>query len=393
MYCFGQRVLPLRVPLCSTRFQPQDCRNLLKLLILDETGLPLLFHQPAKVCILESHLRRRRCVEWAWFSTHPAVRSSTELSASLDFLVQSELMRGKNLSQQKKIYSSLLVATWTQLFLLLLFDLESSSQLWSSLSSWISWCSKWSWNGWYQTNEEDCSIHHVWNSHCTTCLRVGACVNVSNLNLRIKINPVKQPIQSNSVGSRHTSHCGTSTFDNHFDYRLIGTSRKRAYFIDTLKGSPEIDSHLRMFSCHSSSAISQAVSSEGKVFALMIVLMRLCTLGPVFGAYLVVNARHANAPFMSVIPLITANAGPLTFIAKKGKSFLAAVVPSSARVALVPVILMSWLVAGFSAPVNSAGTCADRRDACHQAHTAPLPCQHRSDVGGSWTLVKMWLQV
>ena len=26
-------------------------------------------------------------------------------------------------------------------------------------------------------------------------------VNVSNLNFRIKINPVKQPIQSNSVGS------------------------------------------------------------------------------------------------------------------------------------------------------------------------------------------------
>ena len=26
-------------------------------------------------------------------------------------------------------------------------------------------------------------------------------INVSNLNFRIKINPVKQPIQSNSVGS------------------------------------------------------------------------------------------------------------------------------------------------------------------------------------------------
>ena len=33
----------------------------------------LLFHRPAKVCILESHLRCRRCVEWAWFNTHPAV--------------------------------------------------------------------------------------------------------------------------------------------------------------------------------------------------------------------------------------------------------------------------------------------------------------------------------
>ena len=34
---------------------------------------PLPFRQPAKVCILESRLRRRRCVEWAWFHTHPAV--------------------------------------------------------------------------------------------------------------------------------------------------------------------------------------------------------------------------------------------------------------------------------------------------------------------------------
>ena len=42
--------------------------------------------------------------------------------------------------------------------------------------------------------------------------------------------------------------------------------------------------------------------------------MRLCTLGAVFGAYLVINARHANAPFMSVIPLTTA--GPLTFITR-----------------------------------------------------------------------------
>ena len=35
LYCFGQQVL-----LCSTRFQPQDSRNLLNLLLLDATGLP-----------------------------------------------------------------------------------------------------------------------------------------------------------------------------------------------------------------------------------------------------------------------------------------------------------------------------------------------------------------
>ena len=36
-----------------------------------------------------------------------------------------------------------------------------------------------------------------------------------------KLNPFKQPIQSNPVGSGNVSHCGTSTFDNHFDYSLI----------------------------------------------------------------------------------------------------------------------------------------------------------------------------
>ena len=50
--------------------------------------------------------------------------------------------------------------------------------------------------------------------------------------------------------------------------------------------------------------------------------MRLCTRGAVFGAYLVINARHATAPFTSVLPLITANAGPLTFITKMWKSFI-----------------------------------------------------------------------
>ena len=38
LYCFGQQVL-----LCSTRSQPQDCRSLLNLLLLDATGLPAAF--------------------------------------------------------------------------------------------------------------------------------------------------------------------------------------------------------------------------------------------------------------------------------------------------------------------------------------------------------------
>ena len=86
---------------------------------------------------------------------------------------------------------------------------------------------------------------------------------------------------------------------------MVFCQKKIAFFIDELKRSPDIDSHLRMFSCHTSRAFSWAVSSEGKVFTLRIALMRLCTLGAVFGAYFVINARHARAPFISVIPLIT----------------------------------------------------------------------------------------
>ena len=106
-------------------------------------------------------------------------------------------------------------------------------------------------------------------------------------------------------------------------------SKKRAFFIDTLRLSSEIESHLRMFSCHSSDALSSVVSSDGQVFTLRICLMKLCTRGAVLGAYLVINARHANAPFMLVILLITANAGLFTVITKTWKSSLAAVAPSS----------------------------------------------------------------
>ena len=100
--------------------------------------------------------------------------------------------------------------------------------------------------------------------------------------------------------------------------------------------------------------------------------MRLCTRGGVFGAYLMINTRHANAPLMSVSPPITANAGLLKFITKTWKSCLAAVTPSSGRVALILVIPMSELVAVSFAPVSNAGTCVDNRDTKLIHHEAPL---------------------
>ena len=38
LYCFGQQV-----PICSARSQPQDCRSLLNLILLDATGLAAAF--------------------------------------------------------------------------------------------------------------------------------------------------------------------------------------------------------------------------------------------------------------------------------------------------------------------------------------------------------------
>ena len=44
---------------------------------------------------------------------------------------------------------------------------------------------------------------------------------VSNLKLRIKINSVKTPIQSNSAGSGYVSHCATSAIDYHLNHGFI----------------------------------------------------------------------------------------------------------------------------------------------------------------------------
>ena len=46
-------------------------------------------------------------------------------------------------------------------------------------------------------------------------------VNVFDLDLRVQIDSIKQPIKSNSVSSGDVSHCWTPAFDHHFDYRLI----------------------------------------------------------------------------------------------------------------------------------------------------------------------------
>ena len=45
--------------------------------------------------------------------------------------------------------------------------------------------------------------------------------NIFDLDFGFQIDPVKQPIKSNSVGSGHVSHRGTSTFNYHFDHGFV----------------------------------------------------------------------------------------------------------------------------------------------------------------------------
>ena len=47
------------------------------------------------------------------------------------------------------------------------------------------------------------------------------CVNMFAFDLGFQVDSVKQPIKSNSVSSRHMSHCGTSSFDYHFDHSFV----------------------------------------------------------------------------------------------------------------------------------------------------------------------------
>ena len=88
-------------------------------------------------------------------------------------------------------------------------------------------------------------------------------------------------------------------------------------------------------------------SPQGKDFALRLALMRLCTRGTVFGAYLVTNARQANVPLMSAITQLTASAGPRTFITSTLNNSWFAVTPSSVSVVFDTLHAEARLIRGF----------------------------------------------
>ena len=71
------------------------------------------------------------------------------------------------------------------------------------------------------------------------CLRVGFGVDIFDLNLRIQIDSVKQPVKSNSVGSGYESHCWTSQLNN------VNASTRALSWSTTLDGRRPIDNTAR----------------------------------------------------------------------------------------------------------------------------------------------------
>ena len=149
----------------NTKFQPQYCLYLLRILLSWCDGSPCCssIHPPNYASLSRIWDVDATSNEFSPTLILPSVSPET-IGIPRLFRCNRGPMRRKNLSQwNKNTYSALLVAIWTQLFVLP-FDFESSSPLWSSSSSWNSWYNTWNWNGRNLANEEECSTHHVWNS-------------------------------------------------------------------------------------------------------------------------------------------------------------------------------------------------------------------------------------
>ena len=56
---------------------------------------------------------------------------------------------------------------------------------------------------------------------CQDVCKLVLGVDVFDLDLRVKIDSIEQPIKSNSMSSGNMSHCWTSAFNDHFDHSFI----------------------------------------------------------------------------------------------------------------------------------------------------------------------------
>ena len=111
---------------------------------------PLHFHQPAKVCILSSHLRSRRCVEWVWLNTHPAVGFHRSYRHPRTYDCNRTWCGRRTCRNERRDVHH----CWSRLghnsFFLILNPRRHCGAAYQAEKS---RCSKWSWNGWYWTNE------------------------------------------------------------------------------------------------------------------------------------------------------------------------------------------------------------------------------------------------
>ena len=77
-------------------------------------------------------------------------------------------------------------------------------------------------NTWCWTNTEGDSTYFSRNFFWSECQQVGFLVSTYfDLDFRIQVDPIKQPIKSDTVSSRHMSQSGTSSFNYNLDHGFV----------------------------------------------------------------------------------------------------------------------------------------------------------------------------
>ena len=218
-FCKQQTFLLLHPHECS-KTQIQKISTSLILLCCDRF-FSAFIHHPVKVYIFHLHLKTRRCVGFG-ISCHPACKFPWSYELPHPFGC-NRIFRGWRTcpNMWRQVHSCRSWFCHKSFFVLLflhplrhLFGATCQAGILSAAS------------GAEMAAVEQmkkivafvtCEVTFGQKMSATWCLATIYRIWI----FRIKINPVKQPIQSNSVGSWHMSHCGTSAFDNHLNHGFI----------------------------------------------------------------------------------------------------------------------------------------------------------------------------
>ena len=153
-------------------------------------------HQAAKVCILQPHLRTRRYVGFR-ISSHPVSGFTVAMSVP-GVQMQSEFSRLKNLPEHARRGSTSVLAS-PQFSLLFLHPFRHRFGA-AYQAGILSAASRGEMADVEQMKKMVPFVRcESFFGQCVCELMFG--VDLSNLNLRVQVNPVKQAIKSNSVGS------------------------------------------------------------------------------------------------------------------------------------------------------------------------------------------------